>query len=82
MTQIQSQIDTNSAVFIERSASMDALVTDLHKKIRESALSAGPEVENRHHAKGKLLPRERITRLLDPGSPFLELSQLTAYKVY
>ncbi len=82
MTQLNSKIDTRSPEFIERSTSMDKLVADLHKKIKESALSAGPEVEKRHHAKGKLLPRERITRLLDPGSPFLELSQLAAYKVY
>jgi len=82
MTQLHSKIDTHSPEFIERSASMNALVVDLQQKISQSALSAGPEVEKRHHAKGKLLPRERISHLLDPGSPFLELSQLAAYKVY
>ena len=82
MTQIHSNIDTKSPEFIERTASMDTLVSDLHRKIKENALSVSPEVSKRHHAKGKLLPRERITRLLDPGSPFLELSQLAAYQVY
>ena len=82
MTQIQSNINTHSEEFIKRSSAMDALVTDLHAKIKENILTGNEEIAKRHQAKGKLLPRERISRLIDPGSPFLELSQLAAYKVY
>jgi len=82
MTQIQSKVDTHSQEFIQRSEAMDALVSDLHSKIRANILNGNEEIAKRHQAKGKLLPRERISRLIDPGSPFLELSQLATYQVY
>tara|TARA_R110001592_G_scaffold1001_3_gene5920 strand:+ start:3329 stop:4942 length:1614 start_codon:yes stop_codon:yes gene_type:complete len=81
-TQIQSKIDTQSEEFIQRNAAMDALVADLYDKIKANHLKPSDEQAKRHIAKGKLLPRERIARLIDPGSPFLELSQLAAYQVY
>ena len=82
ITQIQSKVDTQSDVFIQRSAAMDALVADLYEKIKANHLNPSDEHAKRHTDKGKLLPRERIARLIDPGSPFLELSQLAAYEVY
>jgi len=82
MTQIKSNVDTNSKEFISRTSAMNALVSDLHSKLKANIPHADEERIKRYLAKDKLLPRERVTRLIDPGSPFLELSQLAAYKVY
>ena len=82
MTQIKSSIQTQSKEFIERSTAMDALVADLHAKLKANILTGNEASAKRHLAKGKLLPRDRVARLLDPGSPFLELSQMAAYQVY
>ncbi len=61
---------------------MSALVADLHKRL-DAVRQGGPEKAREKHAKaGKLLPRERIERLLDPGSPFLEIAPLAALDVY
>src|SRR5687767_8819189 len=61
---------------------MDALVADLREKRTAIALG-GPEASRtRHVARGKLLPRDRVETLLDPGSPFLELSPMAAYGMY
>ncbi|OON19642.1 hypothetical protein X801_04490 [Opisthorchis viverrini] len=61
---------------------MQCLVSDLKEKITMIALG-GPESNRQLHlSRGKLLPRDRIDKLLDPGSPFLELSQLAGYKLY
>ncbi|MFV1872162.1 MAG: carboxyl transferase domain-containing protein [Oleiphilus sp.] len=81
-TQIHSSVDTQSDTFIERTAAMDALVADLYEKIKGNHLSPDCDAAKRYLAKDKLLPRDRISRLIDPGSPFLELSQLAAYQVY
>ncbi len=82
MSQIQSKVDTHSAEFKARKAAMDALVSDLRAKINANANAADKGLIDRHLAKNKLMPRERVARLLDPGAPFLELSQLAAYQVY
>jgi 3-methylcrotonyl-CoA carboxylase beta subunit len=59
-----------------------ALVADYRSR-REEAAEGGPErARARHVARGKLLPRERVARLLDPGAPFLELSPLAAHGMY
>ena len=82
MTQIRSKIDVHSEEFQVRKQAMDELVGDLRDKISSTVNAASPEVQKRHEAKNKLMPRERVARLLDPGAPFLELSQLAAYDVY
>ena len=61
---------------------MGALVSDLREKVAEVSLGGGAAARERHVARGKLLPRERVAALIDPGSPFLELSQLAAYGLY
>ena len=58
--------------------SMRELVADLHERLARVRLGGGEAARARHTARGKLLPRERVDRLLDPGSPFLELSPLAA----
>ena len=82
MTLIRSNIDIHDKEFSNRRKAMDALVEDLQEKISSSVNAASPETVKRHLAKGKLMPRERVARLLDPGAPFIELSQLAAYGVY
>ena len=59
-----------------------ALVADLHAELERVAGGGGERARQRHVARGKLLPRERVDRLLDPGAPFLELSALAAHDLY
>lgn len=61
---------------------MRALVADLRDKVARIAQGGGEEARAKHLARGKLLPRDRVQQLLDPGTPFLELSQLAAYGMY
>ncbi|MCS3455758.1 3-methylcrotonyl-CoA carboxylase beta subunit [Aeromonas sp. BIGb0405] len=82
MSQIHSQLDTHSPDYEANRAAMQALVEDLHDRLEEITLGGGAVNQARHTGRGKLLPRERIDRLLDPGSPFLELSALAAWGVY
>ena len=63
-------------------AAMRALVDDLRARVAEVRQGGGETARERHLARGKLLPRDRVAGLLDPGSPFLELSQLAAYGMY
>ncbi len=70
------------AAFQANTAFMRGLVDDLRSRVAEIALGGGETARQRHLSRGKLLPRDRIDGLLDPGTPFLELSQFAAYGVY
>src|SRR3974390_954197 len=80
--QTTSTIDSNSEFFRSNAARMAALIEELRKRRAEAAEGGPPRARERHVARGKLLPRERVMRLIDPGSPFLELSQLAANGMY
>ena len=82
MTVLKSMISTRSAEFRENHAAMTALIADLKAKVEEIKQGGGAQARDKHLARGKLLPRERVRTLLDQGSPFLELSQLAAYGLY
>ena len=82
MSKITSKINTSSVEFIENKIAMDALVSDLREKVKKIALGGPEKSRKRHLSRGKILPRERVERLLDPGTPFLELSQMAAYECY
>jgi 3-methylcrotonyl-CoA carboxylase beta subunit len=82
MPAIKTALNARSAEFRENHAAMDRLVADLRERVAEVSLGGGEKARARHVARGKLLPRERVRTLLDPGSPFLELSQLAAYGMY
>jgi 3-methylcrotonyl-CoA carboxylase beta subunit len=82
MSVLNSRIDPASTSFVSNAARMDALVGDLHARTREAALGGPEQARTRHTARGKLLPRERVERLLDPGAPFLEFSGLAAGGMY
>lgn len=82
MAKIISKINTRSPEFIENTEHMLAQVNDLKEKVAEIKLGGNERSREKHLARGKLLPRDRVKALLDPGSPFLELSQLAAYEMY
>ena len=82
MSKIISKINTSSVEFLENKIAMDALVSDLREKVKKIALGGTEKSRKRHLSRGKILPRERVERLLDPGTPFLELSQMAAYECY
>jgi 3-methylcrotonyl-CoA carboxylase beta subunit len=79
---IASQIDTSSDEFAANGAATAALVAELHERRAAAAAGGSPKARDRHRERGKLLPRDRVMRLLDPGAPFLELSPLAAYGMY
>lgn len=82
MAVIETAIHRDSPEFIARAAKMHELVDTLRLRLAEVAEGGGTEARARHLARGKLLPRERIDLLLDPGTPFLELSPLAANGLY
>ena len=82
MTVIDSKINPRTPEFKANQAALAAAVADLKQKVGQFALGGSAEARQKHLSRGKLLPRERVERLLDPGTPFLELSQLAAYGMY
>jgi 3-methylcrotonyl-CoA carboxylase beta subunit len=82
MPQIESKLNPRSEDFKANAAAMQAVVDDLRDKVARIALGGGEAASAKHVARGKLLPRDRVQMLLDPGTPFLELSQMAAYGMY
>jgi 3-methylcrotonyl-CoA carboxylase beta subunit len=82
MTLIRSTLNPRSAEYAASARSMQALVADLREKVEQIGRGGGEAAREKHVARGKLLPRERVRNLLDVGSPFLELSQLAAWNMY
>ncbi len=82
MTVLKSAIGTRSEAFRRNHRALKSLVADLKDKVDRIKLGGGEKAREKHLARGKLLPRDRIRALLDTGSPFLELSQLAAYDLY
>ncbi|HXG90283.1 MAG TPA: carboxyl transferase domain-containing protein [Vicinamibacterales bacterium] len=79
---LESQIDTSSEQFKSNHRRMAALVAEYRHRLSTIAQGGGAKYVQRHREQGKLPPRERIAKLLDPGSPFLELSPLAAWEMY
>lgn len=82
MPQIKSKIDSHSELFQNNQQAMQSLLDNLQQTLSTIYLGGDDKARTRHTSKGKLLVRERIERLLDPGSPFLELSALAGYQLY
>jgi 3-methylcrotonyl-CoA carboxylase beta subunit len=82
MAQIVSKIDIRTKEFADNRAAMQPLVEDLRLTLQRNAAGGSAAARDKHTQSGKLLARERISALLDPGSPFLELSALAAQGVY
>ena len=82
MAILETKLNARSADFLANAAAMRAVVEDLKTKIAQTALGGGDAARAKHTARGKLLPRERVQMLLDPGTPFLEFSPLAAMNMY
>jgi len=82
MTRLQSRVDPRSVEFARNHAHHQALAVDLRDTIAGIALGGDARSRERHASRGKLLPRERVEALLDPGAPFLELGQLAGHRLY
>ncbi|WP_459616378.1 carboxyl transferase domain-containing protein [Bordetella sp. 2513F-2] len=82
MPRIESRINPRSPEHAENARAMQALIDDLARRLAQVVQGGSEAARAKHVARGKLLPRERVERLVDPGSPFLELSPLAAYGMY
>ena len=82
MARLSSQIDRKDAEFQQRLAHHRALAEELRAQLADKGLGGPERSRTKHTERGKLLPRERVRALLDPGSPFLEISPLAANGLY
>ncbi|MFZ0269109.1 carboxyl transferase domain-containing protein [Caulobacter sp.] len=82
MPKMNTGIDKNGETFAKNAAHNRALVETLRERVAQAAQGGPESARTRHAARGKLLPRQRVERLLDPGSPFLEIGQLAACDLY
>ena len=79
---LQTRLNPRSEDFRAAAENMRQLVADLKAQVARAGLGGGEAARAKHTARGKLLPRDRVQMLLDPGTPFLELSQLAAHGMY
>ena len=79
---LETKLNARSADFSANAAAMRSVVQDLERKLEQVFLGGGETARARHTARGKLLPRDRVQMLLDPGSPFLELAPLAGLGLY
>ena len=79
---LDTKLNPRSEDYRTNAAAMQEAVADLRAKVASLSLGGGKAAREKHLARGKLLPRDRVQLLLDPGTPFLELSQLAAYGMY
>ncbi|RJP62934.1 MAG: methylcrotonoyl-CoA carboxylase [Comamonadaceae bacterium] len=82
MSILETQLNARSADFQANAQAMRAVVDDLRAQVEKATLGGGEAARAKHTARGKLLPRDRVQMLLDPGTPFLELSPLAALNMY
>jgi 3-methylcrotonyl-CoA carboxylase beta subunit len=82
MSVLKSTISTRSDDFQANRRAMEEIVEDLKETVARIKQGGGDRAREKHLSRGKMLPRERVRALIDPGSPFLELSQLAAYDMY
>jgi 3-methylcrotonyl-CoA carboxylase beta subunit len=82
MSAFRTQVNPRSADFRANAERMASLVRDLREKVATVATGGDEAARRKHVERGKLLPRERVRTLLDPGSPFLEVGQLAAWGMY
>src|SRR6478752_8387669 len=82
MPKMNTGIDKNGETFAKNAAHNRSLAEALRERVAQAALGGPESARARHKSRGKLLPRERVERLLDPGSPFLEIGQLAACDLY
>jgi 3-methylcrotonyl-CoA carboxylase beta subunit len=79
---IKSQISTKSDQFLANKKALEGQIADIKSAIDLARAGGGDKARERHLSRGKLLPRDRVTKLLDPGSPFLEIGVTAAHNLY
>ncbi len=82
MSVLESHVDAASSEFRDNAARMDGLVAELRERLLAARAGGGEDAVRRHREQGKLLVRERIDKLVDPGSPFLEIGALAGFSLY
>jgi 3-methylcrotonyl-CoA carboxylase beta subunit len=82
MPVLTSQLNPRSTDFQSHASAMQSLVDDLRARLAQVALGGPEAARQKHTARGKLLPRERVRLLLDPGTPFLEIAPMAAHRMY
>ncbi|MCY7304633.1 MAG: methylcrotonoyl-CoA carboxylase [Rhodoferax sp.] len=82
MPVLETKLNSRSAEFQANADAMRGVVADLHAQISKAQAGGGDAARAKHAGRGKLLPRDRVAMLLDPGTPFLELSPLAALGLY
>ena len=82
MPVLETQLNARSADFLANAAAMRTVVDDLRTRIAQAQLGGGDAARAKHVARNKLLPRDRVNMLLDPGTPFLEIAPLAALGMY
>ncbi len=82
MPVLETHLNTRSADFLANAAAMRTVVSDLRQRIAAAQQGGGDAARAKHVARGKLLPRDRVNMLLDPGTPFLEIAPLAALGMY
>ncbi len=82
MATLDSHVDTGAEEFNRRTARMESLVAELRERTAAVAAGGSPAALERHRSRGKLTARERIDRLVDPGTAFLEIGALAAWELY
>ena len=82
MSVLKTTIDVRSEAYKENAETMRGLVEALRELVHRIKEGGGEKARARHLSRGKLLPRDRVRTLLDPGSPFLEFSQLAGFEMY
>ena len=82
MSTLESRVDTGSADFRESREHLDGLVGELRERLAEARAGGGEAAVRRHREQGKLMVRERLERLLDPGTPFLEIAALAGFGMH
>src|SRR4029077_11641373 len=79
---LDTKLNARSAEFQANATAMRALVEDLREQFAKVEAGGGEAARSKHTARGKLLPRDRVAQLLDPGTPFLEVAPLAAHAMY
>ncbi len=82
MAKLISKINPRNEAFVANAESMQALVDELQERLQQVKRGGGEKLIQRHESRGKLFVRDRIEKLLDPGSPFLEISQFAGWECY
>ena len=82
MALLTSQVERDSEAFVLRRERMETLVSELRERTQQITLGGSEKAVERHRSRGKMTARERVDRLVDPGTAFLELSALAAWQLY